>query len=53
LQKKVHEEEMAKRKLERELTRYKELKSKEHLSSTERKRFDELTASLKEKGIII
>lgn len=53
LQKKVHDEEIAKRKTERELTRYKELRAKDNLNSTERKRLQELTTILQNKGIIV
>lgn len=53
LQKEKHEQEVAQKKLERELSRYKELIAKMKLTSAERKRLDELKVLLKNKGIII
>ena len=49
----LHNKEIEQNKLNREKARYLELKHKEKLTSTERKRKDELTKILKEKGVIL
>ena len=53
LQKEKHDREILDRKKERELTRYKELKSKEKLTSVERNRLEELEKSLKFMGVVL
>lgn len=53
LEKEKHEREVAERKTQRELARYKELIGKEKLNSTERKRLAELETSLKNKGVVL
>ena len=49
----LHKKEIEQNKLEREKKRYLELKAKEKLTSAERKRKDELTKILTEKGVIL
>lgn len=53
LQAEKHAREVEERKTERELSRYKELLEKEKLTSTERKRLENLKSSLTIKGILI
>lgn len=48
-----HDKEVEENKKQREIARYRELRAKEHLTSSERKRFNELETILKEKGVII
>lgn len=49
----LHDKEIAERETERQKKRYVELKSKEKLTSTERKRLEELTNILKSKGLLL
>lgn len=53
LKKDLHDKEMEQNKLNREKARYIELRDKEKLTSTEKKRFEELRSILKEKGVLI
>lgn len=49
----LHKQELERNKLVREKNRYLELRAKEKLTSTEKKRFDYLTKVLTEKGVIL
>lgn len=53
LKKSLHDKEIAEKETERQKKRYIELKSKEKLTSVERKRLEELTNILKNKGLLL
>ena len=53
LKQSLHDKEIEQNKLNREKSRYLELKNKEKLTKVEQKRFEELTKILKEKGVIL